>query len=153
MKKYLLLLAALLGLSLNAQAATSTASPVILPTVLTTSSNTAVGTLFNLIVASPTANVGAYSSGYYNYLTYVHLEMYASSALTGGATPTFCTFSNWPGSPKLMMPSALAVGVNYIVDLPMPSPASATAASQVMLSCPATANVIWNGFIQYYQNQ
>jgi hypothetical protein len=153
MKKYLLLLAALLGLSLNAQAATSTASPVILPTVLTVSSSTAVGTLFNLTVTTPTFNVGAYSSGYYNYVTYVHIEMYAAATLTGGATPVVCTFSNWPGSPTPRFPTALATGSMYVLDMPFAFPASATVSSQVMLSCPATASVVWNASIQYYQNQ
>lgn len=150
MKRFIMLLAVLLTCKF-AQAATSTVQPFVLPAVVSVSSISLTSSAATVTISTPTG-IGAYSTGYYNYLSHVRIEMYAASALTGGATPTTCTTTGLQ-SLAFKMPTALAVGALYIVDLPLDNPLQAAQASNVVISCPATTNVIWNIVGTYYQGQ
>ncbi len=154
MKKVLSYAVLLGALSLtNKASASPTPLPVAITPTLTVSSSTAVQTAMNLTVSSPTANVGAYSAGYYSYITHIHLEMYAAGTLTGGATPVVCTTTNLSSALTWRFPTAQATGVQFIVDEQFDNPIQVTQGAQMMISCPATASVIWSGHVAYFQGQ
>lgn len=105
-----------------------------------------------LAVSSATAST---SNGFaqFNYITNVHIEMYATGTLTGGATPVTCTSSNIPGNPVWKFPTAAATGTVTITDMQFANALKSTTSNTVTsITCPATASVIWNITLGYYQS-
>lgn len=147
MKRFILILAAVLLGKMSAHAVTP--QPVALPPSVVTSSFTLAGGTATVTASTPTS-VGPYSSGYYNYISHIHLEMYATGTLTGGATPVVCTTTNLNGI-KIYLPTAAATGSETVIDMPLDNPMQGTQASQVTLSCPGQPSVIYNLILTYYQ--
>lgn len=147
MKKMLAAVILLLGTQLGHAAM----QPVVIsPSVVVSSAGTN-GTQVTVLLSSPVAR-SANSSGEYLYVTNMHLEMYAVSTLTGGATPVVCTVTNLPGNLTFKFPTAAATGTMQIVDIQFANPLQATQGAQVTLVCPATTSVIWNNTLAYFQN-
>jgi hypothetical protein len=150
MKKILMIIAAILLCKLSAQA-TSTIQPFVLPTAVSISSTAIAGAGATVVITTPTA-VGVYSTGYYNYIAHLHIEMYATGTLTGGATPVTCTTTNLPGNPVFKFPTAAATGTMYVVDQVFDNALQSTAGgTNTTIVCPATASVIWNVQVNYFQ--
>lgn len=94
--------------------------------------------------SAATATLPAGGAGKFTYLTYLQIIMYATAALTGGATPNLVTTTNLPNSPVFTFPSALAVGAvaeeKYEGALAIKGNAANTA---ITIVSPALANSIW----------
>jgi hypothetical protein len=131
--------------------ATTTPSPVYLLPSVSISSVAVSGAGATATVPVP-GGVGVFSTGYFNYITHIHIEMYAVAALTGGVTPVTCTSTNLQGSMAWKFPTAAAIGTTTIVDEDFASPlTSSTAGAVSTVVCPATANVIWNVVVNFTQ--
>lgn len=152
MKKYIAIIGFLFVSSYAFAGGTSMPSPIVVPTSSIISSATvAVDGGVTVIVSSPTSGVGPYSTGYYNYITNIHIEMYAAGTLTGGATPNTCTTTNLPNNPTFKFPTASATGTTVVTDMQFANPLQANQASQVTIVCPLATNVMWNVIVGYYQ--
>ncbi len=149
MKRFILILAGILAFARLPGHATPIPTPTTLPPSVVTSSFTLVAGTATVTVSTPTS-IGAFSSGYYNYISHIHLEMYATSTLTGGATPVTCTSTNLGGL-TLNLPTAAATGTVYLLDMPFDNAMQATQGSQVIITCPGRPNVIYNLIVAYYQ--
>jgi hypothetical protein len=114
------------------------------------SSASAAGGQAQVILSSPTA-ASANSSGFYNYITHIHIEMYATGTLTGGATPVVCTTTNLTTTPGIRFQTAEATGTEQVYEMDFASPIQAAQASQVAITCPGTASTIWNIVVTYFQ--
>ncbi len=127
-----------------------TPMPVTLPYATMASSVTAVAGVATVTISTPAATT--YSTGVQTFITHLHIEMYATGTLTGGATPVTCTTTNIPGNPVFKFQTAEATGTDQIIDLDFATPIQATnAAANTVVSCPSTASVIWNIMVGYFQ--
>lgn len=127
-----------------------TPQPVALAFSTSASSVTAAAGIATVTISTPVAT--AYSTGVNTFVTHIHIEMYATGTLTGGATPVTCTTTNLPGNPVFKFQTAEATGTDQIIDLDFASPLMATnSALNTVVSCPSTASVIWNIVVNYYQ--
>lgn len=154
MKRFIGLLLGLIALSITKADAVITSKGALVTSelsVITVSSTTAGAGGIGLVVTSTPTAATVYSSGQYVYVTHIHIEMYATSTLTGGATPVTCTSVNISGTPKWLFPTAQATGVSYVIDEDFSNPLqSITANNAININCPATTNVLWNAFVSYY---
>lgn len=118
------------------------------------SSNTAVaGTKMFISVSSPTATTNLGAANQFNYITDIHIEMYATATVSGGSTPVSCTTTGLPGSPVFLFPTAQAIGTISFYNIDYVSPLRATTAGNaVTITCPATTSILWNGVVNYYQD-
>jgi len=99
-----------------------------------------------------TLTLPAGGAGIFTYLVYLQIVLYATAALTGGATPTLVTSTNLPGSPVWTFPTAGAIGTipseqKYEGGYPLKGSAAATA---ITIVAPATASVIWRINAAYF---
>lgn len=123
--------------------------PIVIQPSISVSSVSIAGAQAQILIATPTAQ-SANSTGYYNYLTSIRIEYYATSTLTGGATPITCVSTNLPGNPVFKFPSAEATGTEAVTDLQFANPLQATQASQITITCPGTASTLWNMTATYF---
>lgn len=147
MKRFGLMVGALL---LTSFGYSMTPMPVTLPYATMASSVTAAAGIATVTISTPVATT--YSTGVNTYITHIHIEMYATGTLTGGATPVTCTTTNLPGSPVFKFQTAEATGTDQIIDLDFATPVQASnSAANTVVSCPSTASVIWNVVVGYFQ--
>ncbi len=150
MKRFILIIAGILAMA-RMPGYCLTPQPVSMGYSLIASSVTAAAGLATVTISTPVAT--SYSTGLNTYITRIHIEMYAAGTLTGGATPVTCTTTNLPGNPVFKFQTAEATGTDQIIDLPFDIPLQASnSALNTVVSCPATASVIWNIIVGYYQN-
>ncbi len=151
MKRFILIIAGILAMA-RMPGHCITPQPVVLPYATMASSVTAAAGIATVTISSQVATV--YSTGLNTYITHLHIEMYATGTLTGGATPVTCTTTNLPGSLVLKFQTAEATGTDQIIDMDFASPVQASnPAVNTVVSCPSTASVIWNIVVGYYQAQ
>lgn len=149
MKKFLVL--SVLFIASKSQAVMGySPAPVLVPNSVVSSSASAVGGQAQVTITTPT-NVGPYSSGYYNYLTNIHIEMFAAATLAVANGPLSCTTVGIGNTPSLGFSTVVASGTVVATDLQFANPLQANQASNVVVTCPATANVRWNVVVGYYQ--
>jgi hypothetical protein len=112
------------------------------------------------LAATVTAAVGAVATltipaagvGLFNYLVAVYIEKFAAAVLTAAATPVLVPVTGLAGLPVLSFSaSADALGTcvpkEIVPNKPIKGSASNTA---LVVSCPATPNVIWRINAVYY---
>ncbi len=153
MQKYTktLLVLAVLFVARNAHAGYYNSYSDSLSTIVTSSATASGGQ--GLVTLSTPTTPSTSSSGYYNYISHIHIEMYAVSTLTGGATPVNCTTTNLPTTPVFKFQTAEATGTEQTLDMDFAYPIQANQGFQVVITCPATSNVIWNMVVTYYQGR
>ena len=128
----------------------STMQPVLIPPAVNISSVSAqTGGQAQVLITTPTSS-GAYSSGYFTYLTDVHIEMYPTSTLVGAGGPVYCTSAGIGGTPEWGFSTNASSGTVVITDVQYANPLQATQATNVTITCPATSNVKWNMNVSYY---
>lgn len=90
-------------------------------------------------------------SGEFHHITSIVIQMYASAARTGNATPTTVTSTNLPGSPAWTLNTAQAIGgmseFKYEFSTALKSSVVNT---NTTIVCPNTASVIWRVNVAYY---
>lgn len=132
--------------------ATTTPSPTYTqPSVLVSSYAALANIPVTITISSPTGG-GAYSTGYTNYISELHIVAYATGTVLGLSTPTVCTMSGFPsGTVSLPFGTTYAsVGTVVSKDYTIQNPFAATPGSQVVITCPALAGVIWDMFAGYF---
>jgi hypothetical protein len=149
MKKMLPVVGLLFMVSKVWAGGTSTPTPILIPSALNVSSASTSGAPAQITIATPTS-VGPYSSGYYNYITNVHIEEFAAANLTGLAGPLLCTSTALNGV-QWGFSTVTSSGVVNTTDVQYANPLQGTQASTVFISCPAATNVKWNINVGYYQ--
>lgn len=98
----------------------------------------AVGVAATLTLPAP-------GSGLYQYIDWIRFDHFAAALLTAGTTPVLVTTTNMPGTPTFNFRADAAPQgtlTEKIVQAGMPIRASA-ANTTVVITCPATTNVIW----------
>lgn len=149
MKKFLVVGLMLLGPRWAFAGGTSTPSPVFIPSIVTVSSTSsgASGSVA-VTISSPVAT--SYSSGLYTYMTNVHIEMYPLANLAVAGGPIKCTSTNL-NSAAWFFSATQSSGTVQVLDMqfanPYPAPNSAI---NTVITCPSTANVLWNIIAGYY---
>lgn len=144
-KSYLLL--ALLGSW--ACAAPAPLSITVTPTVVA-SSTTLLATGVGSSSTTTPSGGGPFTTGYSQYLTHIHIEMYATGTLTGGATPVKCFTLGLPTQQFFLFPTAAATGTTTVIDIPYDNPVQGNPGSIVNLTCPGAASVLWNIALTYF---
>lgn len=119
-------------------------------TVNVTSASAGANGSVTVTITTPTAT-SPFSTGYYNYITNIHIEMYATGTLTGGSSPVKCTTTNLGGLQYLFQ-TAEATGTEQVYDVQYANPLQSTQAAQTVITCPATASVLWNINVAYFVN-
>ncbi len=148
MKRFVLIFAGILAFA-RLPGYCLTPQPTTLPPSVSVSSVSTAAGQASITITTPTS-VGPYSSGQYTYISHIHVEMYATGTLTGGATPVTCTTTNLQ-SLALKFPTAAATGTVSVVDMALDNALQGTQGSNVTITCPATASVIWNVVLTYFQ--
>lgn len=147
MKKVLFIISLFIG---SYSYASNTPQVIILPSQVIISSYGAVGgSTMTITIASPTTS-GAYSSGYSNYLSELHIDEFATANLNGQASPYQCTITGINTTTLIIpMPTNASAGIVSRLDLTIEHPIQAPAGNQIVISCPGVANVIWNIWAGY----
>lgn len=146
MKKFLLILGLM---SISKIGWCLTPQPVVIAPSVSISSVGISGAQAQITITTAPGS-GYNSTGWYNYLTNIHIEMYAVGTLTGGATPVTCTTTGLPTAVAFKFPTAAATGTNTVTDIQFANPLQGTAGTNVVITCPATASVIWNMQVMYF---
>lgn len=132
--------------------ATPIPTPVILPASVSISSVGVSGGAATLTISTPTSGVGPYSAGYYTYVSHIHIEGYMTASSTASVTPMTCTTTNLQ-SLAFNFAMNQSTGTLLVIDMPLDNPIQGTIASNVAVSCPAKAGVLWNLILTYFQGQ
>lgn len=110
-----------------------------------------------LIVTVTGAAAGAVTAtlplvaGQFHYITKISIIKYASVATVGAAAPTVVTTTNLPGSLAFTLPTALAVGTQYELDVEPTSPIkSSVAATATTIVAASLASIIYRVTVYYY---
>lgn len=87
----------------------------------------------------------------YHYLARIEIELYATAARTGGATPLVVTTTNIPGSPAFVFETAQAIGtvIRRSLDFPLPLKSAAPTTTTTIVAPVATTG-IWRITAFYY---
>lgn len=98
-----------------------------------------------------TATLPAAGAGLFHYITHIGIELYATAARTGGATPLLVTTTNLPGSPVWDFDTAEAIGAVIRLVLPFGTPLKASAANTATtIVAPIATTGIWRINVFYY---
>lgn len=127
------------------QAGTNTIGAVLLaPTTLWVTATAATGVAATLTL--PAAGVGLF-----HYITAIDIQLYATAARTGSATPVLVTTTNLPGSPVFNFPTAQAIGAIDRYDVPLMTPLkSSVANTATTVVAPIATAGIWRINVGYY---
>lgn len=89
-------------------------------------------------------------AGQFHYIDTIEITLYATTAGTGGATPSTVTSTNLPGNTAWTFPSGRAIGTNYNYVLSANSPIrSGAAGTATTIVCPATTGALWRVNVFY----
>lgn len=127
--------------------AISPSSPVpgLAPTVLWVTATAATG-------AAATASLPAPGAGLFNYITSVDIQLYATAARTGSATPVTVTSTNLPGSPAWLFPTAQTIGTVARYDVPIATAIKSSAANTATtIAAPVATAGLWRINVGYYK--
>jgi|ERR1051326_1766438 hypothetical protein len=146
MKKYLVLVLVLMA---SKAWAGTYSTPVSVPAIVLVSSVTGTGAGGTVTISSPVAT--SYSTGLNTYLTNIHIEMYPVATIAGSPTPLKCTTTNL-NSTAYFFNTVASSGTVQIMDMQFANPyAVPNPAINTVITCPATANIMWNIVTGYYQ--
>lgn len=98
-----------------------------------------------------TLTLPAAAAGLFHYITLIEIQLYATAARTGGATPVLVTTTNLPGSPAWDFDTAQAIG-NTIRQTTQPTTPikSSVAATATTIVAPIAVTGIWRITAYYY---
>ena len=100
---------------------------------------------------SAIAVVPAPGAGLFNYITYISIMLYASTASPGSALPLGVTTTNMPGNPAYYFPTAMAIGTIDRFQCPiLTAIRSASPNTATSFVAPATLAAAWLINIGYY---
>jgi len=101
--------------------------------------------------AAVTLTLPAAGAGLFHYVTAIDIQLYATAARTGAATPVTVTTTNLPGSPAWHFPTAQAIGAIDRYDVPLASPIKSSAANTATtIVCPVATSGLWRVNVGYY---
>ena len=152
MKKFMFIFTGILGiLAFTGKAGYCLSTTAVIPTAATLISSAPANAneAAVITISSPTGG-GAYSTGYYNYLSDLHVVAYATATVTGTGTPITCTVTGVPNSPAILLETAMAVGTLHPRDFSFSNPVQATQGARIVITCPATGSVLWNIWASYF---
>jgi hypothetical protein len=117
--------------------------PGMAPTVLWVTATAATGVASTLTLAAV--------AGQFHYVTAIDIQLYATAARTGAATPLLVTTTNLPGSPVWNFPTAQAIGALDRYDVPLLTPLkSSVANTATTFVAPIATTGIWRMNVGYY---
>lgn len=118
--------------------------PGLAPTVLWVTATAATG-------VAATASLPAAGAGLFHYITAIDIQLYATAARTGSATPVIVATTNLPGSPAWNFPTAQAIGVNDRYDVPLMTPIKSSVANTITtVAAPIATTGLWRINVGYY---
>ena len=118
--------------------------PGLAPTTLWVTATAATG-------VAATASLPAAGAGLFHYITAIDIQLYATAARTGGATPVIVTSTNLPGSAAFNFPTAQAIGVIDRYDIPLMTPIKSSAANTITtIAAPIATTGLWRINVGYY---
>lgn len=131
--------------------ATPVPTPVAIPSsVIVSSASTGANGTVTATVPAPSGG-GAYSTGYLNYITSVHIET-VSSGISAGATKFTCTSTNL-GNMAFNFVPAVSTGTIQVLDRQFANPIISTSTAVTTVTCPANAALQWYIDIGYFTAQ
>lgn len=89
----------------------------------------------------------------FHYIARIEIELYATAARTGGATPLLVTTTNIPGSVAFVFETAQAIGtvIRRSLDFPQPLKSSAPSVATTFVA-PVAVTGIWRITAFYYMD-
>ena len=118
--------------------------PGLAPTTLWVTATAATG-------VAATASLPAAGAGLFHYITAIDIQLYATAARTGGATPVIVTTTNMPGSPAWNFPTAQAIGAIDRYDVPLMTPLKSSVANTIStVAAPIATTGLWRINVGYY---
>lgn len=98
-----------------------------------------------------TATLAAAGAGLFHYITAIEIQLYATSARTGGATPLVVTTTNLTGSPAWTFSTAQAIGATETLAQIFGSPLKTTTANTATtIVAPAATTGLWRINVAYF---
>jgi hypothetical protein len=89
--------------------------------------------------------------GQFHYITTIQIELYATAARTGSATPVSVTSTNLPGSPAWQFDTAQAIGNTIRRDMTFSGPLkSSVVNTATTIVAPVATTGIWRINVFYY---
>lgn len=89
--------------------------------------------------------------GQFHYITAIDIQLYATAARTGGATPVIVTSTNLPGSPAFNFPTAQVIGAIDRYDIPLMTPIKSSVANTITtIAAPIATTGLWRINVGYY---
>lgn len=111
---------------------------------LSVTNTAATGVACTLTLPAPGASL-------FQYITNIDIELYATAARTGGATPVIVTSTNIPGTPSWNFPTAQAIGTIDRQKIQLERPLKASAANTaVTIVAPIATTGLWRITAYYY---
>ena len=90
-------------------------------------------------------------AGQFHYITAIDIQLYATAARTGAATPVTVTTTNLPGSPAWPFPTAQAIGAIDRYDVPLLTALkSSVVNTATTIAAPIATAGIWRINVGYY---
>ena len=147
MKKLLILVTSLFIIS-KVQASNS-GQPVTVTSIVIVSSNAAANVGATVTVSTPLTS-GAFSTGYTNYITNVHIAGYSSGQLPSTITQATCTSQGFPVNPTWDFGTNISTNTVQTMDMQFANPLAGTQGSQIIVSCGQYAKLAWNIIVGYF---
>ncbi len=98
-----------------------------------------------------TLTLPAPAAGLFHYISLIEIELYATAARTGGATPVLVTTTNLPGSPVWDFDTGQAIGTTIRKTLEPSTPIkSSVAATATTIVAPIATTGIWRINAYYF---
>jgi hypothetical protein len=98
-----------------------------------------------------TASLPAPGVGLFHYITSIDIQLYATAARTGSATPVIVTSTNLPGTPAWNFPTAQAIGAIDRYDIPMTTPLRSSVANTITtIAAPIATTGLWRINVGYF---
>lgn len=118
--------------------------PGLAPTILWVTATAATG-------VAATASLPAAGAGLFHYITAIDIQLYATAARTGGATPVIVTTTNLPGTPAWNFPTAQAIGTIDRYDVPLLTPLKSSVANTISaVAAPIATTGLWRINVGYF---
>jgi len=98
-----------------------------------------------------TLTLPAPGAGLFHYISLIEIELYATAARTGGATPVLVTTTNLPGSPVWDFDTGQAIGTTIRKTIQPATPIkSSVAATATTIVAPIATTGIWRITAYYF---
>lgn len=121
------------------------------PLYVTGSGSNLAVTVTALTGVAATLTIPAAAAGLFHYISLIEIQLYATAARTGGATPILVTTTNLPGSPVWDFDTAQAIGTTIRQSTaPANAIKSSVAATATTIVAPIATTGIWRITAYYY---